>query len=536
MAAHEGVSATRVVIVGAGPVGLTLAIELGRRGVRCVLVDKKVEPQFLPKMELCNSRTMEIYRRLGLTGAIRAEGYPADTPAGVYLVTTMNAPPIAHLPYPTIGEITAEIRSRNDGTLPVEAFQRVSQYTLETILRQAAEKLPAIDPRFGTTCASISQDAAGVTAELVDESGRRRTVLADYLVGCDGANSTVRDAVDIGMTGPAGIARVLQVFFRCDDFRDHHPLDVARHYLFPAPISGSIVVQSDLTHYSVHSGLPADTDPRWLIDRAVGAAVPARIVHAAPWSIHMQMATRYRSERVFLAGDAAHRFSPTSGLNMNTGVGDAADLAWKLAGVLAGWGGQGLLDSYDAERRPVGTRNRAAAEYGLLGIHAWTGAYDRGLRGAQLAGVVDREARKPYEMAGAELGYSYQNSPILAMTQGEELSPADDFARYRPIVAAGRRLPHVWLTDGTSVHDVVRTDGYTLVCVGRSAADVPTPLVDAFARTGVPLAVVPCDSPAAVAVYGAGYLLIRPDAHIAWRDSRIPRDPIGLAGRVTGNT
>lgn len=529
---------TRVVIVGGGPVGLTLAIDLAQRGVRCMLVDKKVEPQFLPKMELCNSRTMEIFRRLGLAPAIRAAGYAADAPTGVYLVTSLNSPPIAHLPYPTIGAATAEIASRNDGGLPLEAFQRISQYTLEPLLREAAEKLPEIDVRFGVTCAGVTQDADGVTASLVDGSGERHTVRADYLVGCDGANSTVRESVGIAMVGPSDVAQLWQVFFRCDNLRDYHPLDWARHYVFPAPISGSIVLQSDRKHYSVHSTLPADTDPRWLIDQAVGAPVDAQVIHTGTWSLHMQVASRYRSGRVLLAGDAAHRFSPTSGLSMNTGIGDAADIAWKFAGILAGWGGPGLLDSYDAERRPVGLRNSAASAYALRGVFAWNDAYNRGMRGEELAAVVDREARKPYEMAGAELGYRYRDSPILVNDAAAgDVTPDDDdeFNQYRPVVAAGRRLPHVWIGDGTSVHDVVVPDGYTLLCVGPTANEDPSSFAEAFTHLGVKLTVVHCRDSAAVQVYGTGYLLLRPDVHIAWCGRALPGDPARMAALVTGN-
>lgn len=525
---------TQVIVVGGGPVGLTLAIDLARRGVRSTLIERRAEPQQLPKMELCNSRTMEIYRQLGLSQTIRNAGYPQDAPTGVYLVTSMNEPPIAHLEYPTIGAMLAKIAAQNDGTLPLESFQRISQYTIESILRGTAERLPEITCRFATTLEELVQDADGVTACVIDSAGRRRTVRADYLVGCDGANSMVRELVEIDMVGPSNIARLLQVYFRHENLNQHHPLGWARHFVLPAPVSGSLVVQSDQMSYSIHSTLPPDTDPRWLINHVVGAQVDAEVRYTGVWTLHMQVAAEYRRGRVLLAGDAAHRFSPTSGLSMNTGIGDAADLAWKLAGMLAGWGGDGLLDAYGVERRHVGLRNSAVSEYALRGVFAWTKAYDAGVRGAELSAIIGREAGKPYEVAGAELGYRYRDSPILAYGMPSKEGEEDAFDRYRPIVEVGRRLPHVWVAPNISTHDLVDR-GYTLFCIDPPATGDVTRLVKVFTDLGATLNVLHSKNPAAVQVYGRGYLLIRPDVHIAWRGESLPNDPNELAKLVTGN-
>src|SRR5512139_3681357 len=151
---------TQVIIVGAGPVGLTLAIDLGRRGVRCILIEQKEAPQFLPKMERCNARTMEIYRRMGIAERIRAAGLDRHVPMDVYVILAMNERPLLRLPYPSVAEAADEIRSTNDGTLPLEPYQLISQYTLEPLLKSIAEELPGVTVRYGCEFVSLTQDEA----------------------------------------------------------------------------------------------------------------------------------------------------------------------------------------------------------------------------------------------------------------------------------------------------------------------------------------------------------------------------------------
>src|ERR1700733_11841832 len=141
---------TDVLIVGAGPTGLTLAIDLGRQGVKCTLIEQKPAPQFLPKMERCNARTMEIYRRMGLADRIRAAGLPAECPMDVFIVTSILEPPLLHLPYPSVAEAKKEIAASTDASLPLEPYQLISQYTLEPLLKAVAEELPGVTVRYGT--------------------------------------------------------------------------------------------------------------------------------------------------------------------------------------------------------------------------------------------------------------------------------------------------------------------------------------------------------------------------------------------------
>ena len=282
----------------------------------------------------------------------------------------------------------------------------------------------------------------------------------------------MRQQLAIDLEGRSAVTRMVHVFFRCDDLLDRHPLGAARHYNIVGELSAGLIAQDDLRHYAIHGDLSDDVDPRRLVDEVVGAPVPAEILHVGSWTPHLLVAERYDEGRVFLAGDAAHQYIPTGGFGLNTGIGDAADLAWKLAAVHAGWAGPALLPSYDAERRPVGLRNRTASTIAARGHAKWRTAYDEGLRGPALVDLIDVEQRKCHELRGVELGYRYGDSPLVI----GECTGEPDLAVYEPTTEPGARLPHVWLDDGSALHDRLG-DGFTVLRLGEVDTD---PLVRAL--------------------------------------------------------
>ncbi len=357
--------------------------------------------------------------------------------------------------------------------------------------------------------------------------GDASRVAARHLVGCDGGGSTVRQQLAIDLEGRSAVSRMVHVFFRCDDLLDRHPLGAARHYNIVGDVSAGLIAQDDLRHYAIHGDLADDVDPRRLVDEVVGAPVPAEILHVGSWTPHLLVAERYDEGRVFLAGDAAHQYIPTGGFGLNTGIGDAVDLAWKLAAVHAGWAGPALLPSYDAERRPVGLRNRTASMMAARGHAKWRTAYDKGLRGAALVDLIDVEQRKCHELRGVELGYRYGDSPLVI----GERSADPDLAVYEPTTEPGARLPHVWLDDGSALHDRLG-DGFTVLRLGEVDTD---PLVRALRARGAPVDVVSVDDPSVRKVYDTDALLVRPDLHVAWRGDHEPDDPELVAATVTGH-
>jgi 2-polyprenyl-6-methoxyphenol hydroxylase-like FAD-dependent oxidoreductase len=533
---------TDVLIVGAGPVGLTLAVDLGRRGVDCVLIEQKAAPEFLPKMERCNARTMEIFRRMGVIDRVRQSGLPSSVPMDVFIVLAMNEPPLLHLPYPSVDEARAQIASRNDGTMPREPYQLISQYTLEPLLKAEAERQPSVRVRYGCRFESLSQRPHAVSAIARDGNGDVVEIEAKYLVGCDGGGSAVRKQLGIKLRGEGDLMRLYQALYFCPELYGRLPIGSGpghgRHYHVADAQSTFLIMQDSTQHWTLHAVVQSPGEMAAQFERTVGVPVRYDMLYVGEWKQNLLLADRYRRGRVFLAGDSAHLVIPTGGLGMNTGVGDAIDLSWKLAAILQGWGGPALLDSYEIERRQIGDRNVGASRYASLGRRKWRAQYRPEIRDATpegraaraaLASVADVEQRKTNEMIGAELGYRYVGSPIIVDEPG---GPEHLFREYVPTTWPGARLPHVWLSDGLSVHDRIG-DGYTLLQLAD--CDGVRSLPEAMADVGAPCATLTLSSDAAREVYGYDLLLVRPDLHVVWRGSRPPDNPGEIARLVTGH-
>jgi 2-polyprenyl-6-methoxyphenol hydroxylase-like FAD-dependent oxidoreductase len=533
---------TQVLIIGAGPTGLTLAVDLGLRGVRCTVIEQKPAPQFLPKMERCNARTMEIYRRMGIAERVRGAGFPADCPMDVFVVLSLVEPPLLHLPYPSVAEAKAQIAATNDGTLPLEPYQLVSQYTLEPLLKSIAEELPTVTVRYGCELVSFAQDRDLVTADVKSGDGAGSQITAAYLVGCDGGASVVRKQLGIALQGEGDTLRLRQALYRCDDLFERIPIGKGRHYHVADDRATQLIVQDSTRHFTLHSIVEQDSDMAAMFERTAGMPIDYEMLYVGEWRQNLLLADRYGEGRVFLAGDAVHLMIPTGGLGMNSGVGDAIDLSWKLAADLQGWGGPKLLPSYEAERRPVGANNVAASRYATLGRRKWRAAYRPDIRDDTPAGaatrenlirVADVEQRKSNEMIGAELGYCYVDSPMIASEPGE--APEYDFREYAPTTWPGARLPHVWLRDGSAMQDRIGYGhGYTLLRLGSTQADTSA-LRQAFAVLGAPLQILDIPDEAPRDIYGCDLLLLRPDMHVAWRGNEAPPDPEKLAALATGH-
>src|SRR5256886_3442362 len=534
---------TQVIIVGAGPVGLTLAVDLGLRGVRCILLEKKLEPQFLPKMERCNARSMEMFRRIGLADELRAAGLTTDSVMDVYIILTMTRAPLLHLNYPSVDMAREQIRKINDSSTPLEPYQLISQDTLEPVLKRAAERIPTVTVRYGTELVEFEANRSGVAATVRSSDGRSEKIRAAYLVGCDGGSSLVRKQLGIRLRGEANLAKFRQGLYRCDELYDRLPLGEGpgrgRHYLVADEWATFLIMQDSKRHWTLHAAVESDEEMKQRFEETVGVPVHYEMLYCGEWRQNLLLADRYRAARVFLAGDAVHLVIPAGGLGMNTGVGDAFDLSWKLAATLEGWGGPGLLDSYEIERRQIGERNIGASRYATLGYRKWRAqwrpeigddtATGRAVRD-NLAGVAAVEQRKVNDMIGAELGYRYVDSPIIDNTPG---GPEHLFRDYRPTSWPGARLPHVWLEDGTPIQDRISNVDYTLLCLNRRHEIAA--LEKAFGGRAASFSRLHFSSEPARAIFERDLILLRPDMHVVWRGNSPPDDSAELAALATGH-
>jgi 2-polyprenyl-6-methoxyphenol hydroxylase-like FAD-dependent oxidoreductase len=527
---------TPVLIVGAGPVGLSASILLSRLGVASRLVERRPGTALHPKARNINMRTMEIFRECGVEDAVRAAGLPLDRTGFMIWAETLAGREI---------ERRVERRSHADGPeLSAARHCLCAQDDLEPVLRRHAEALAPGTLSFATELIRFEQDAAGVTATVRDAGGERQ-VRAHYLIAADGARSPARRALGVGMRGVHELYRSVNVLMNADltPWVKDRPAAI---YLIQQPgLRATIMTINGVNRWGFLINLPPDAsfDPYTpehcaaVVRRAVGVPdLDVQILGVDPWVAAAEVAERYRVGRVFLAGDAAHHMPPTGGFGLNTGVQDAHNLAWKLAGVLNGWAAPGLLDTYEAERRPYG-------EY--VTRQCLETAISMG-RGRQAAGASDApQLARPefHNELGMIFGACYASAAIVP--DGTALpAVANPVTEYVPCARPGSRAPHVWLErDGhrVSTHDLVDTR-FTLFAGERGG-----PWIDAAhaaaGTVGGPLAALAVGNGADVAdtggkwkeAYGVeadGAVLVRPDGHVAWRSRAGARDPRGELARA----
>ncbi len=535
--AHFVTAETGVLIVGAGPVGLGLALDLGWRGVRCVVVEQTDGTVRFPRANAVNVRTMEFCRRWGIAEKVREAAIPPDYPHTAIYVTSLAGHEIARVERPSHG-------GNRPSAFSPEQPQRCNQLWFDPILRRRAEAFADVRLRYRCRFESFEQDADGVVAELTDlDSGARERIAAQYLIACCGGHSTVRPQLGIALQGLPDMGFPVHIFFRVAALWGRHDKGkAALHYLMGADGRWATMVSvngDDLWSLSVeladHRRDLGEAEARGLIDRAIGTSVDYRIESISHWVRREMVADRYGEGRVLIAGDCAHVNGPEGGYGMNTGMGDAVDLGWKLQAVLDGWGGPNLLPSYEAERRPIALRNVGEATRNLhrhvfdcpeIALDTATGADQRREVGAAIVGDAGR--RHGHE--GLALGYRYDRSPICWPEAAP--APPDDTSRYVPSAHAGFRAPHAGLADGRSTIDLFGR-GFVLLRLGADAPDGGG-IEDAARQRGVPIEVVDCAVEAVRETYQRNLVLVRPDGHVAWRGDAPPDDPLGVIDTMRG--
>jgi 2-polyprenyl-6-methoxyphenol hydroxylase-like FAD-dependent oxidoreductase len=549
------VNSVPVAIAGGGPVGLMLALFLDRLGVRSVLFNSELTTRWHPKGSTESARTMEHFRRLGIAGDIRALGLPDDHSTDVAYFTRFSRTELARLRMPSAAEVKERLaRSAKTDQVP-EPIHRANQMHVERFLFDHARTRSNIDMRFGWHVEQFTQDASGVTLMARHANNERWKWRAQYLVGCDGGRSEVRRALGIKFRGEAGLeqryfgGRMFSTYVRAPSlYRDFLGRRRAWQYWAVNPeIRASLIAVNGKDEFLFRTRAeepdqpPSDALVADAMRRCVGADVAVEVIAHEPWTAGMALvAENFGVRRVLLAGDAVHLFTPTGGFGMNTGIDDADNLAWKLAALVQGWGGPGLLASYEIERMPIAFRNTEAARRltANIGETDVDGAIEQetpaGAAARRAAGGMLAKFGEQFASIGVQLGARYEGSPIVA---GEGHASADDLTTYVPSSLPGGRAPHFWVGPGrgrgSSLYDRLGR-GFTLLRLGPHPPDAFA-IAEAASDLRVPLEVLDVADDDARDLYDCDLALIRPDLYVGWRGNRPMAKPERVLARLAGH-
>ncbi len=544
MTKHQVNDRCSVLVVGGGPVGLAMAIELGLKGIQTLLVEKGDGLVTLPKMNFVNPRSMEHCRRWGVATKVRTAGWPGDYPQDVSFRTALAGYKIAHLAFP----------SHDDRPTPVytpEPSQRCPQLWFDPILRARAEALESVGLRYFTSLEGLTQDGEGVVATLKDtRSGAVRDVRARYLVGADGAGSSVRRSLDIDCEVGDLVRENLAINIRINDFfGDFGDERAAFYFVFDDKGVRSIVTPTDgkqlwRMNVRLRPGEKYDAlDVEELLMEVAGRKFDHEVINTLPWRVRFTVARTFRKDRVFLVGDAAHTLSPTGGLGMNTGIEDVANLGWKLAAVIDGWAGDALLDSYHDERQPVVCRANEESRRNLermLAFPSFRALKQEDEEGAAARAelhttILSSGIENEWKNDGVSLGFSYDHSNVVEYNPA--ISRDYDPNNFTQKCAPGSRAPHLWLEGRRSTLDLFG-GGLVLLCLkddhsaahdfGKAAVECDVPLETVSIKDRV------TDRAYAGEVYPCRFVLVRPDGIVVWQGNEIPDDIHKILMNVTG--
>jgi 2-polyprenyl-6-methoxyphenol hydroxylase-like FAD-dependent oxidoreductase len=524
-----------VVIIGGGPCGLVLAIELGRRSIPVILLEEKATPARFPAANATQARTMEHYRRLGFAEKVRLQGLPPDYPTDIAYFTRYTKHELARFSLPSARAAREMVRSLTGSWSAAELPHRVSQMFVEDVLRAEASACPSVSIRLGWRMANIHDNGASIEVDA-EHDGGRITLRASYAVGADGGSSPTRKAIGYSYVGESGVVRdfmggrMFAIHFRSPDLYRAMPHARAWMYwtvnrdrrAFMASVNGR-------DQFTFHTQLKpsqserdiSDAQAKIMFQEAFAAPLDIEIIARSAWNAgYTLVAEKFQRGRTFLGGDAVHLFTPTGGLGYNTAVEDAVNLGWKLAAVISGWGGPRLLDTYQTERQAIAKRNTTYARgfADSLGLYVPPPELEDETPAGEAARKrtgdhFNHHARFEFNIPGITFGGRYDGSPIVA--SDGVAPPPDAVNTYQPTGCPGGRAPHLWLGENRSLYDELGFE-FTLLQLGAKYAD-SAPFQAAAASIEMPLSVMVIENEEARDLYGADLALIRPDQIVAWR-------------------
>ena len=537
-----------VVVVGGGPVGLALSGDLAWRGHKVLLLDKGDGSIFQPKMDLVGIRTMEFCRRWGIVKDVEESEYDRNYPQDNVYLTSLNGYELGRQKMP----------SMNEELPPKESPQkreRCPQNYFDPILKKFALSHFSNNIYYKTECIGFSQAHNQVNIQAKDlNTDEIFNIESIFLVGCDGAKSLIRDSLGIRMTGKGLLTYTTNVIFECSEFNSLHNKAPGYRYMFIGPtgtwctivaINGKDQWRMSLIGNAEEKRVYTEEEIKSLAYKAVGTTVDMKILSVLPWQRAELVADKYRDQNVFICGDSCHLTSPTGGIGMNTGIGDAVDLSWKLSGYLQGWGGEVLLDSYTFERKPIAERITQFSTGNLEIMKKLPSnefIYDDSSTGEnvreQVGKAMTEGLKREWFSLNMHLGNRYINSPINIYDEPEDSlkvqSEFEDAINYIPSTRPGARAPHIWLDKDLSTLDLINKK-YTLFCFTNITDEIKV-ICQYANELKIPLSIFYLDSIQTKSIYEWSFVMIRPDGHVAWRGHNYKLDPHLFWSTLTGNS
>jgi 2-polyprenyl-6-methoxyphenol hydroxylase-like FAD-dependent oxidoreductase len=534
-----------VLIVGAGPVGLGTALDLGWRGIRCLVIDREADREKAinvhPRAAAVTPRSMEFCRRWGVGDAVHNSGFPKDFTPNIVYCTDMQGPTIVVQHFDSIND-------RKPLAASPELRQRCPQIWFDPILERGLAQYPCVEMRRPWNLDGFEERDDAIHAWITDlDTGEKIEVTCQYMVACDGPRSAIRDKLGIATSGTGVLSYSINAVVDIPNFLAHHDKGAAERYMFldPRGVWAELTVIDGRDRWRLgYAGSDqaldrASIDMPAILRKALGPDVPFEIVSIAPWRRLEAVAERFRVGRVFLAGDAAHTIPPNLGMGMNTGLGDAVDLGWKLQAALEGWAGPALLDSYESERRPVAVHTAAVSTKTFKSwmsstddYHDLNAADEKGEQArAKVRAYVEKHIGDGWDTLGLQIGYRYDESPICIP---DGTAPPPDTGRLRdhvPVARPGAHAPHAWLSDGRSILELF---GRAFVLLRFDPSCDVSAFGKAATQRRLPFEVVDIEQPEIAGLYQGKLVIVRPDAHVAWRGNAVPADVLKVVDRIRG--
>ncbi len=530
---------TEVLIIGGGPVGMSMAAELRYQGIDCILIEKTDGVVRDPKVSTVGYRSMEFCRRWGISQQIRNAGWDKNHTLDVAWVTSVGEHEIFRIHLPSYAE-------RTQPDYAPETEQVCPQHWFAPEFLNFLELYPQGCVKLLSQLENFHQSENGIVANIKNvETGNTEIIEAKYLVAADGARAQIRKQ--------CGVEAI-----------EYHATQTFQSVVFQAPkLASQLGDRNAMVFFLVN---PTIQEPLRAVDgkgqyrlilkpqengeiydayTAIKAAIsidtPVEIISNLPWRLSHKVAEKFRYGNIFFIGDCAHTLSPSGGFGMNTGIGDAVDLGWKIAATIKGWGGENLLDSYETERRPIAVQNLEAANANLQrtqkrGIPpeiVSNSPKGEAIRKQMAEGMERSGVKKEFDAPGVHLGLRYESPIVIPDNLNSNLTLEDNKSEWSQNSYPGCRAPHAWLKPGLSTLDLFGR-GFTLMCFNSNSISELEPLTTICEEKQIPLTIHHINNLEIAQLYERTFVLVRPDGHVAWRGDEIPQDVENMIDKVRG--